>query len=84
MKPFKDKIFAVKIVEEQKTQNGIILPEQTKQSNLYKVVAIGDKVQHIKVGDTVKKYNGAVCPTIEYNEQLVEVLVENGHIEFIM
>ena len=84
MKPINDKIFALKIKEEQKTEGGIILPEKTKQSNLYKVLAVGNKVQHVRTGDTIKKYNGAIRPSLEYEGQLVEVLRENGDIEFII
>lgn len=84
MKPIRDNIFAQKIKEEQKTQSGIILPEKTKRSNLYKVVAVGDTVKHIAVGDTVKKFNGAIRPVIDYHGTDVEVLRENGDIEFIM
>lgn len=84
MKPIQDKIFAQKIKEEQKTASGIILPEKTKTANLYKVLAIGNKVQHVKVGDTVKKYNAAIRPVIDFNGIDVEVLREKGDIEFIM
>lgn len=84
MKPIKNNIFAQKIKEEQKTESGIILPEKTKKANLYKVLAIGNNVKHIKVGDTVKKYNGSIRPVIDFDGTDVEVLRENGDIEFIM
>lgn len=84
MKPIRGTIFVQKIKEEHKTESGIILPEKTKKANLYKVLAIGNNVKHIKVGDTVKKYNGSIRPIIDFEGTDVEVLRENGDIEFII
>lgn len=84
MKPINNNVFAKKIKEEIKTDSGLVLPEKSKRANLYKVMAVGNKVQHIQVGDTIKKYNGAIRPSIFFEGEEVEVLREDGDIEFIM
>ena len=84
MKPIGDCIFAKKVISENKTESGIIIPESVKKQNIYEVLSIGDRVKHIKIGDRVKKFNGALRPKIDFDGTNVEVLRESGDIEFII
>lgn len=83
MKPIKGSVFAERIITENKTASGIIIPDSVKKENKFKVVAVGSGVQFLNVGDTVKMYNGAMRPDIDYNGKLVKVLREKEDIEFV-
>lgn len=70
MKPIKTKIL-VKPISTEKTASGIYLPGSNQKENKGKVVAIGDTVKTIKVGDTVLYYEHSGIPyTIGTEEHL--------------
>lgn len=83
MRPIGRNVFAEKIISENKTSSGLIIPESVRKENKYKVVSVGDRTELVKVGDVIKKYHGAMVPSLEYEGKIVEVLKENQHIEFI-
>lgn len=69
MKPIKNKIFA-EIQEPKPTKGGLFLMDSDLEKNQAKVLAIGPKVAHIKVGDVVRfnpnwvsyyDFNGKKC-----------------------
>lgn len=83
MRPIGRKIFAEKIISENKTSSGLIIPGSVKRENKYKVLCVGERTKLVKVGDVVKKYHGAIVPSIEYDGKIVEILSEDQHIEFV-
>jgi chaperonin GroES len=52
MKPTKDNIIVIRIAGAKATSSGIIL-KSAEEPDRAKVIAIGDKVEEVNVGDTV-------------------------------
>ena len=52
MKPTKDNIIVIRIAGAKATSSGIIL-KSTEEPDRAEVIAIGDKVEEVNVGDTV-------------------------------
>jgi co-chaperonin GroES (HSP10) len=63
MKILGNRLLAEKIIDDKKTAGGIIIPSQKKFHA--KVLIVGPKVKHVKVGNTIKYYQGA-GNTMEY------------------
>lgn len=61
MKPLKRKVLVKPIIKET-TDSGLILPEKSKKQSMGTVIAIGDQVEHCKVGDTVSFYEHSGIP----------------------
>lgn len=59
MKPLKDKLYC-QVIPEPEFENGIIVGESSLKKHKAKVLAIGPKVEHIKVGDIIKYNPNAV------------------------
>lgn len=60
--------------DEDKTESGIILPDEVqKESNRAEVIAIGEEVKYIKVGDKVllQKFNSATSAKDGGKEYLI-------------
>ena len=60
-KPLGDRLLVESVEESNTTASGIIIPDNAKEKpNHAKVIAIGDKVDNIVVGDTIvyTKYSG--------------------------
>lgn len=55
VQPFGKNVFAAEIKKERKSESGIILEgtSSVKETAQAKVLAIGDKVENVKVGDVV-------------------------------
>jgi len=61
-KPLGERVLVERTEVENKTASGIIIPDNAKEKpQTAKVVAIGDKVEDVRVGDTImfEQYRGA-------------------------
>jgi len=61
IKPLSDKVVAEQLEAEIKTASGIYLPDKAQEKpKLARVVAIGEKVKQVKVGDQIiyEEYSG--------------------------
>lgn len=66
------------------TASGIFLPgEAVKQPREGNVIMIGPKVEHVKIGDTVRHYEHCGVP-IEYQGKKCLFLQEKTEIELIL
>lgn len=85
MKPLADRILAKPLPrEDNKTEAGIILNNESKNKNDFKVVLIGDKVKHFKIGDTLRKYPNVSGIEVEYNGEPHFMFRENSEVEFVL
>ena len=80
----KDRVLVKPSVIEETNSFGIILPENQKNKDNGVVVAIGERVQEIKVGDTIRKFKAVAG--IPYSEEGVDywILSESNDIELIL
>lgn len=76
-----NRLLAEKITDNNKTASGIILPEQNKFEA--KVLIVGPKVKHIKVGDKIKYFQG-VGAEMEYQEKDCIFLEEEFECEIVL
>ncbi|AXK49254.1 co-chaperone GroES [Aliarcobacter trophiarum LMG 25534] len=77
-KPLGERVLVERVEAENKTASGIIIPDNAKEKPANaKVIAIGTKVEDIKVGDTIifEQYRGTEIK-IDGNDYLV-LNVEN-------
>jgi len=61
IKPLSDKVVAEQLEAEIKTASGIYLPDKAQEKpKLARVVAVGEKVKQVKVGDQIiyEEYSG--------------------------
>lgn len=79
MKPIKDRIL-VKPITEEKTKSGIIITQSAQKRNRAVVVEIGEKVRHIKKGDTVIYYEHSGIP-LDY-ENIPHLMLREGTEKF--
>ena len=73
----------VEIIKQETIKSGIILPASEQKKNIGKVILIGEKVQSVSVGDTVKyhanegisfNYHGKDCLFQNEKHQIIAVL----------
>ncbi len=83
MKLLSDRILIRKNAIEKKTASGIIVPDEMANKNEGVVVLIGNRVQHIKEGDTVRHKNECGIE-IEYLGEKCLLLRESSEIEAIL
>lgn len=78
-----DRILCTRIVEEKQTTSGLILPTNYQSEDEYKVVDVGVKVKHIKLGNRVRKfkYSDGLQVVVDGVEYLV--LSEKDDVELI-
>jgi len=72
-KPLGERVLVERTEVENKTASGIIIPDNAKEKpQTAKVVAIGDKVEDIRVGDTImfEQYRGTELK-LEEQEYLI-------------
>jgi len=85
MKLLSDRILVEPIEkEENKTESGIILGNKPKNKNDFKVLLVGPKVQHTKIGDTVRKMEYVSGIPIEYKGKMCLLLKEDSEIDFVI
>ena len=72
LKPFPKKIVIQREVLSQKTAGGIILPEQKLEMSgttlIGKVIAIGEDIKNVNIGDIVVTHKGRVLQLDVFNE----------------
>ena len=83
MKPIKRGIIVKAIDEEKTTSSGLILKSAVEKKNLCKVISVGDKVEFVKVGDIVKRYDQAGV-TLDYQDEQFILLQEDRDVISIM
>ena len=76
MKPIRNQIFA-EIQEPKPTKSGLILLESNLEKYQAKVLAIGPKVEYIKVGDIVR-YDRNNCRPYEHEGKKCVFFKEEG------
>jgi len=85
MKLLSDRILVEPIAKEENvSESGIILGTKPKNANDFKVLLIGPKVKHAKIGDTVRKMQYVSGIPIEYSGKMCFLLREDSEIEFIV
>ena len=83
MRLIHDNILTTKLTEDEKSKAGIILGKSATKKNLAKVVQIGNKVKHVKVGDTIKYYEFA-GEELTYDGNQFLLLKESIHLVGIL
>jgi len=80
----KDRVLVKPNPTEKSNIFGIILPESQQDRDKGVVVAIGERVSEIKVGDTIRKFKAV--QGIPYSEEGVDYLIlsESNDIELIL
>jgi len=80
----KDRVLVKPSAIEETNSFGIILPENHKNRDKGVVVAVGEKVAQIKVGDTIRKFKAVTG--IPYSENGIDYLIlsESNDIELIL
>jgi co-chaperonin GroES (HSP10) len=80
----KDRVLVKPSQVEQTNSFGIILPDNHQNKDQGVVVAIGEKVVEIKVGDTIRKFKAVTG--IPYSEDGIDYLIlsESNDIELIL
>lgn len=78
MKPVKDYVLVVELKQENKTESGLILSSSVKQegSNPGVVMAAGDKVEYVKVGDQVALEWSKGLPVVLKGEKAILISEE--------
>ena len=76
MKPLKNRVLAEKV----EVESLIITLEDTRRA---KVIAIGDQVKHLKIGDVIQYHNGCGTP-YEHEGKKCLFLSEDQDIEVIL
>jgi co-chaperonin GroES (HSP10) len=85
MKPISDRLLVEPIAKEENiSEAGIILGNKPKNANDYKVLLVGPRVEHAKIGDTVRKMQYVHGIPIEYNGKMCLLLREGSEIDFII
>lgn len=85
MKLLSNRILAEPIKKEENiTKSGIILGTKPKNSNDFKVLLVGNKVQHVKIGDTIRKMEYTEGVPVEYNGNVCYIFTEDTQIDFIV
>lgn len=77
------RILCKKIAKEDKTPGGLILSEATIP-NEYEVVAIGKKVEHLKVGDKIRTFKYSEGTQAVYEGVECVIFDEEGDVEFMV
>lgn len=83
MMPIHDRVLVKLLDNETKTKAGIILPTNAQDQHKAEVVAIGPKVQALKIGQTIKYYPNCGTP-IEYNGVDHLLLKESTEVKAIL
>jgi co-chaperonin GroES (HSP10) len=80
----KDRVLVKPSAVEETNSFGIILPENQKNRDQGVVVAVGDKVQQVKVGDAIRKFKAVAG--IPFSDEGVDywILSESNDIELIL
>lgn len=76
MKPIQNKILA-EVLESNETQSGLILMGEDGKRHYAKVLAVGPKVNKIKVGDTID-YNQHEAIDIDLDGKKCIFIIESG------
>jgi co-chaperonin GroES (HSP10) len=85
MKLLSDRLLVDPIAKEENiSESGIILGNKPKNANDYKVLLVGPRVEHVKIGDTVRKMQYVPGIPIEYNGKMCLLLREGSEIDFII
>lgn len=79
-----DRILCKKVNTEVKSTSGLILPTNYNQENDYEVLAIGNKVKHIKPGDKIRKFKHSDGTPAVYNGINCLIMSESGDVEFVV
>jgi co-chaperonin GroES (HSP10) len=81
MKILGNRLLAEIIIDDKKTAGGIILPSQQKFHA--KVLIVGPKVKHLKIGDKISYFQG-VGTTMEYDGKDCIFLEEEFECELVL
>ena len=76
MQAINDYVIVDKIKEEKKKVSGLILPDETDESNRYKkanIISVGNLVEGVKKGDSIF-YDKHAGHDIGYNDELYRVI----------
>lgn len=85
MKLLSDRLLVEPIAKEENvSESGIILGNKPKNANDFKVLLVGTKVEHAKIGDTVRKMQYVSGVPMEYNGKMCLLLREGSEIEFVV
>lgn len=85
MKLLSDRLLVEPIEKEENvSESGIILGNNPKNENDFKVLLVGPKCEHVKEGSVVRKMKYVNGIPVEYQGKRCLLLRENSEIEFVL
>lgn len=85
MKLLSDRVLAKPLArQENKTESGIILGNNSKTEHDFEVVLVGDKAKNTKIGDVVRKFKNVSGVPHKHNGTDCIILRESSEIEFFL